>query len=74
MSFVRKFGHEYYICRAKGRNNCNIKKVQGILNWFSIKNNGSGKSYSGSCILGNCIFPQEFVGKRVRIKVEVIEG
>ncbi len=39
-------------------------------NWWLVKNASKNR---GSVQLGSLILPEEFVGKRVRFKIEVIE-
>lgn len=40
---------------------------------FIVKANGNKKRLYGRLYLGFVYFPQEMVGKRIRLKVEVIE-
>ena len=54
----------YYVTR--GYKHKNPKK-----NWFFIK---SKEGYPGGFIsLHNIVFPKEFLGKRIRLKVEIID-
>ena len=60
--FFKKFNNVFYLCRK-----CSYdkrRKVEGFYNWFLVK------AHVGKWVIK---FPQELYGKRVRIKIEVIE-
>jgi len=62
--FIRKSGDgNYYVCRKTG-----TSKAKSYRNWFLIK----FANYSGYLYTEKISFPQEFVGKKVRLKVEII--
>jgi len=74
MTFIKKIGNgDYYIHRAKGSAMGRKTDITKMSNTFLIKAKGSssGNSYCGGVTLGSLILPQEFVGKRLRFKVEV---
>jgi len=64
MTTIKKIGKEYYIVRST--------KIREPKAWF--RGGAKGKGYSGGTINLGCVYiPFEFVGKKLRIKVEVIE-
>jgi len=68
--FLRKSGdNNWYVCRTShgqlGKRNKN-----GYRNWFLIK---YGSSNKGNLNVGHITFQKELVGKRIRLKVEVID-
>ena len=71
MSFIRKFTKDYYICRipkgSKGKSGNYNKK--NFRNWYLIKDNNK----AGTITIGQITFPKEFIGKRVRFKVEFVK-
>jgi len=72
---IRKSGDgNYYVCRIPpGTGNAGIGRrgKKTYRNIFLIHNK-SNESASGSIVVGSIIFPQEFVGKKIRLKVEII--
>ena len=72
--FIRQAGDgNYYVSRIpQGTGNRGIGRRgrKSYKNIFLIHNK-SNESASGSINVGSVIFPQEFVGKRVRLKVEI---
>jgi len=69
---------EWYVCRRTSHGNQNkvgsVKHDTAVYrNWFLIKYHVSKRSYTGRLYVKNITIPQEFVGKKIRLKVEVIE-
>lgn len=61
-----------YVCiipRVKSNISNIDKHILSSRNWYLVK------YYRGSCAvqLGKVIFPKEYIGKRVRFKVEIID-
>ena len=55
-------GYRYHSTKAPWRN------------WWLVKCTGSAKNtYCGGITVKTIVFPQSMVGKRIRLKVEVIE-
>jgi hypothetical protein len=48
------------------------KKENLGLNWFMVKANSNSKN-GGVLHMNNINFPSEYVGKKVRIKIEIID-
>lgn len=69
MSFIRKFGKTYYVCKSKKCNFGRLPHGKQIQSEFMIKPtyNGTGQLPIGGFIT----FPKEFIGKKIRIKVEI---
>ena len=72
--FIKKYSDgNWYLCRRTSR------KSQGkpsLTNWFWIKckDNGSdGKYIYGYINTRSITFPKEFIGKKIRLKVEVLK-
>jgi len=64
MAFVRQASNgKFYICSGN-----DLKKFK---NWFLIKNNATCSS--GMLQISNISFPKVFIGKKIRLKIEVIE-
>jgi len=59
------------VCRKTGKSLKNTAKGQIYYDWHFIKAQGSG--VSGRMEIKNICFPDEYVGKKIRLKVEVIE-
>ena len=67
---VERIGQEYFITRTRTRNT----KNQTSRDWFLIKSNYEGRAYEkGYLNLKYITFPEELIGKRIRIKIEVIK-
>ena len=67
MVFVRKLNDEYYLCRRGlygGKCRGTLGNTAVYRDWFWIK---------GRLNLNNIVFPKEIVGKKIRLKVELIE-
>ena len=63
--FVKQMpNREYYLCTRK--KNSGVQKVYNSL--FLVKHDGT-EGYCGG--VNGITFPKEFIGKKVRIKVEV---
>ena len=76
--FIKKIGNNYYVCRyvKSGRPSVKHPRKVKLYDWYLIKNciirkyiygiidNGSGHRIT---------FPKEVIGKRVRLKVEVMK-
>lgn len=63
MTFVRNgYVARRSVCKAKESNS---------RNWWLVK--ASGKSNTGWACLGTVNLPKQYVGKKIRFKVEVIE-
>jgi len=72
--FIRKTTSGLYICRRAGRRTGRKWKKTTFLSHFLIKNQSNNrKNNSGHLNLGNVSFPKEMIGKRIRLKVEVVE-
>ena len=73
--FIRQSANgNWYVCRRTqtGRKNPNGKSSHR--DWFLVKYHGRRNTaciYAGEVII---ILPKSFIGKRVRLKVEVIES
>ena len=73
MAFVKKFSDgEYYLCRYPmgSSNKCGIREQKKYRNWYLIKSN-KGAGFLG--VTGIVTLPKEFIGKKVRLKVEIME-
>ena len=72
--FLRKLSNgEWYICRRTTGGNKSGKVGKHICwrdRWL-IKCHGNGSE--GSLIRGDVCFPKEFIGKKIRLKVEIID-
>ena len=71
--FIRQSGDgNWYMCRTSTKKSGASKSTtkKSYRNWFLIKNNSS--SPGGVITINSIIFPQEFAGKRIRLKVEII--
>lgn len=70
---IRQFGSDYYVCRTS-LGSGKVRKGSDLFhrNWWLIKLSGSS-GQKGYLDVGVVVFPPEFVGKRIRLKVEVIE-
>ena len=67
MAFVRKLNDEYYLCRRGlygGKCRGTLGDTTVYRDWFWIK---------GKLNLNNIYFPKEIVGKKIRLKVELIK-
>lgn len=76
MTFLKKSGDgNYYVCRRPGGSTGQYgsRGVKGHRNWFFVINQGGIKRKAGVIHVGYVSLPEEFVGKKVRLKVEVIE-
>jgi len=68
MARVNKFG---YIERITSSNNCGRSKSSATWrNWWFVKCSSTNR---GSIDIGKVILPKEYIGERIRIKIEVIE-
>jgi len=65
MAKVNNFG---YVERGDGRR---ITKGSIVRNWWLVKIHCS--SDTGRITLGAVCFPKEYMGKRVRFKIEILE-
>ena len=73
MAFVRKASNgEYYVCRTPlgSSNTCGRRERKVYRNWYLIKHN---KKAGVLGITGIIILPKKFIGKRVRLRVEIME-
>ena len=74
MTFIKQIPNgDWYIHKAKGHTGHTMGRKTDITkmsNIFLIKAKG-GDSLCGDVTLGHLILPQEFIGKRLRFKVEV---
>lgn len=72
MAFVKKFSDgEYYVCRIPlgSSNKCGRRQHKRYRNWYLIKSNvGAG----ALCITGIITLPKIFIGKKVRLKIEIM--
>ena len=67
--FARKKGKDYYlICRGRGRK---LKRVF-VKDFFFVKEYYTGMGYISNN--GLIYFPPELIGKRIRLRVEVIKN
>ena len=64
---------EYYISRIPhgASNKCGKREKKIFRNWFFIKWNEQGTR--GHLSIPFVTFPKEFVGKKIRLKVEIIK-
>jgi len=65
MTIIKKFVNDYFVCR--------IPLGSSILfrNWFLVKQNSKNR---GKIQLGSSInTPKELIGKRIRLKIEVLK-
>lgn len=70
MAFIRQLSNgKYYLCTSKS-GKAGMKKKRDIKNWFLIKYNSTG---FGELTFRNVYVPKELIGKRIRLKVEVIK-
>jgi len=58
---------EDYVCRGKGRTG---HKKRVYYNWFPVRWSRGNK---GMVFLGGLTLPKEYIGKRIKLKVEVQE-
>ena len=76
--FLRKAGENWYVCRNPqgSSNKCGRREQKVYRNWFLIKWAGKKSKkqgrMSGILDIGKITLPKEFVGKRIRLKVEVL--
>jgi hypothetical protein len=77
MTFIRKQGNEYLIChRPAFRINRSARTATGryvdsdYRDWWFIK---TGNGRCGILPLGNVVTPNSFVGKKVKIKVIILD-
>lgn len=71
MAFIKKSANgEYYVYRKYGKSVGRIKKEATIYNWFPVRSKDGG---GGIRLTENVTVPKELVGKKIRLKVEVIE-
>lgn len=72
MSFIRKSANGFfYVSRIRtGRRGKHRKgdKVKDYRNWYLVKDN----KRVGNIVIGSITFPKEFIGKRIRLKVEYV--
>jgi len=64
---------EYYICRrSPGSSRQGGKKEEKVFrNWWLVK---ARSGVSGYVPIGTIVFPKEFLGKKVRFKIELVDG
>ena len=69
--FVRQVGNgDYYICtKLKKSGKRNVFRNTHIISFVGTKKTGCG-----SITIGSLSFPKEFIGKKIRIKIEVAEN
>lgn len=78
--FVREASDgNWYVCRITSSNHAGRRKQKNpsgknrtYRNWFLIKFNGT-KGSSGRLTVKTLTFPKEFIGKRIRLKVDVLK-
>jgi len=71
MVFVKKFNQEYFVCRAKGSRAAPFTTPLSFYDWFPVRAGGKGK---GIASLGESVScPNEFIGKKIRLKIEVLD-
>ena len=72
MTFIKQIPNgDWYIHKARGSAAGRKLNITKMSNTFLIKAKGNATGYCGGLTLGSLILPQEFVGKRLRFKVEV---
>ena len=70
---IKKIGEDYYLCKKiKGRDRgSHGKNYEKFRNWFGVR---ATQSNCGRISCSNEItIPTELVGKRIRLKVEIVE-
>ena len=67
--FVRRINDNWVVCARYGRNTGRISKLQNFRHTHIVKATDSNSSYSGMIDIGTLCFPQEFIGKRIILKV-----
>lgn len=76
MTSVHKIGEEYLICH-KAPNNRNVrsgsKRIVKYTDWFLPKFKDNGGDSSLYIEISTLYIPKEFIGKRVRFKMEVLK-
>ena len=70
---VKQFTNsDYYVCRVPhgaGNSRKTGEGYKAYRNWFLLKASGGSIQLRMECIT----FPKEFLGKKIRLKVEIIE-
>lgn len=69
MAFIRQFGNDFFICSRFHGGRGKVKPTLPIRDIHLIKSMGSACYIS----LGMITFPKEWLGKRVRLKIELVE-
>lgn len=71
--FIRQSNDgNWYVCRTTNSSKKPSKARGTLRNWFLVKHTGSGGAYVTYCAKGYLCCPTGFLGKRVRLRVEVI--
>ena len=75
MSFVRKLGEFYFVCHEPVRHgrSKSDKAYKTYRDWWLVKTQVGNNSFCGKVDISSIIFPQEFEGKRIRLKVELVD-
>lgn len=60
-----------YVERTTGAGK-NPKCKSTSRDWYLIKYGGT-RSKNGNLVIGSIVFPEQYVGKRIRLKIEVLE-
>lgn len=72
MSFVRKLGKDYYVCKSNHKLKGRLPCGKEIVSEFLVKI-GSNKGVGTLGLGKQTIFPKELVGKKIRLRVEIID-
>ena len=59
-----------YVTRSRNKKDKRFTEYQ-YRDWFLVKHNNSG--FTGKLILPRINFPKKYVGKRIKLKVEIVE-
>ena len=73
MAYLREEDNgEWYVYRTPGGKPNKGRAMNVYRNWWLIKYIGS-KTFCGYLGIKGIYLPQEFIGKKIRLKIEVIE-
>jgi hypothetical protein len=71
MVSFKKIGNEYILCRHRENRSGAYREP---IDWFVVRYSSNVHKHYCGLISGLITTPKELVGKRVRIKLEVIKG
>lgn len=67
MARVNSYG---YVERRQGKVSNGKHRFKTFINWFFVKHQNERSGYS---YIGRLYFPQKYLGKKIRLKVEIKE-